>query len=245
MAKQGMKIKIGVMGSASGPTLRDSHAIAQARRLGEAIARRGCILITGACPGLPDKAAEGARRCGGFVFGISPAFSRREHLEIYGSPIEQYDMILYSGMGLMERDIVNIRSSDAIAIVGGGVGSLNEFTVAYEEHKPIGVVTGTGGLSDHVREILAFVNRRHDGDRVLYDDDPERLVDRLLALAARVTPPLRESDIGGEREAPSYMQVEKTRRRQRRVRDRVTQSEENHGNSGKSRGVARARRAKR
>jgi uncharacterized protein (TIGR00725 family) len=198
-----MKVKIGVMGSASGPTLRDPHAIALARRLGEAVARRGCILITGACPGLPDKAAEGAKRRGGFVFGISPAFSKREHLEIYGSPIEQYDMILYSGMGLMERDIVNIRSSDAIAIVGGGVGTLNEFTVAYEERKPIGVVTGTGGLSDHIPEILAFLSRHNDPERLVYDDNPERLVDRLLALTARVTPPLRESDIGGEREAPT------------------------------------------
>ncbi len=245
MAKQGMKIKIGVMGSASGPTLRNPHAVALARRLGEEVARRGCILITGACPGLPDKAAEGARQCGGFVFGISPAFSRREHLEIYGSPIEQYDMILYSGMGLMERDIVNIRSSDAIAIVGGGVGSLNEFTVAYEERKPIGVLTGTGGLSNHIPEILAFLHRRNDPERLVYDDDPERLIDRLLALTARVTPPLRESDIGGEREAPSYTQVEKTRRRQRRVRDRVTQREENNGNGRGSRKHVGSRGSKR
>lgn len=240
MAKQGMKIKIGVMGSASGPTLRDPRAVALAERLGVAVARRGCILITGACPGLPDKAAEGAKRRGGFVFGISPAFSKREHLEIYGSPIEHYDMILYSGMGLMERDIVNIRSSDAIAIVGGGVGTLNEFTVAYEERKPIGVVTGTGGLSDHIPEILAFLSRRNDPDRIVYDDNPERLVERLLALIARMTPPLRESDIGGEREAPSYTQVEKKRRRQRRVHDRAAQKEADNGNGRRRRAGRRA-----
>ena len=133
-----MKIKIGVMGSASGPTTKSPEAIKKARALGRAIARHQCILITGACPGLPGRAAEGAKHAGGFVFGISPAFSRREHLEIYGSPVAHYDMILYSGMGLMERDIINIRSSDAIALVGGGVGTLNEFTVAYEEKKPIG-----------------------------------------------------------------------------------------------------------
>jgi uncharacterized protein (TIGR00725 family) len=245
MLEQRIKTKIGVMGSASGPTLRDPHAVAQAMRLGEAVARRGCILITGACPGLPDKAAEGASRHGGFVFGISPAFSKREHLEIYGSPIEQYDMILYSGMGLMERDIVNIRSSDAVAIVGGGMGTLNEFSVAYEERKPIGVLTGTGGLSEHIPEILAFVHRRPDSDRVVYDDDPVRLVDRLLELVGRLTPPLRESDIGGEREAPNYVQAEATRRSQRRARDRASQNEENNGNGVHGHGVARARRAKR
>jgi len=234
-----IKIKVGVMGSASGPTLRDARAVALAERLGAEVARRGCILITGACPGLPDKAAEGAKRRGGFVFGISPAFSRREHVEIYGSPIERYDMILYSGMGLMERDIVNIRSSDAIAIIGGGVGTLNEFTVAYEERKPIGVVTGTGGLSDHIPEILAFLSRHNDPERLVYDDNPERLVDRLLALTARVTPPLRESDIGGEREAPTYTQVETTRRRQRRVHDRAEQKEGDNGNGHRRRAKRR------
>jgi uncharacterized protein (TIGR00725 family) len=224
-----MKTKIGVMGSASGPTLRDPQALAQAFRLGQAIARRDCICITGACPGLPDKAAEGARGAGGFVFGISPAFSRREHLEIYGSPIEHYDMILFSGLGLMERDIINIRSADAIALVGGGMGTLNEFTVAYEEKKPIGVLTGTGGLSDHVPELLAFLHRKNDPERVLYDDDPERLVERLLEVAARVTPPFRESDIGGEREAPTYEEAETVRRRQRSEHDLAVQGNGENG----------------
>jgi len=221
-----LRIKIGVMGSASGPTIKDAGALERAFRLGGAIARRDVILITGACPGLPDKAAEGAKAAGGFVLGISPAFSLREHLEIYGSPIDHYDMILYSGLGLMERDIINIRSSDAIAVVGGGIGTLNEFTVAYEEKKPVGVLSGTGGLSDHVAEILAFVHRRSDPDRVVFDDDPARLVDRLLEIVARVEPPLRESDIGGEKEAPSYDEAEATRRHQRRAHDIASQKDE-------------------
>lgn len=219
-----MKRKIGVMGSASGPTIRDGKTLEKALALGEAIAKRDCICITGACPGLPDKAAEGARRAGGFVFGISPAFSEREHIEIYGSPMEHYDMILFSGLGLMERDIINIRSSDAIAIIGGGVGTLNEFTVAYEEKKPVGVVTGTGGISDHLPEILEFANRHAGPDRLMYDDDPVRLVERLLEAEARFPDPLRESDIGGEKEEKaSYGQVEATRRDQRKERDKGNQ----------------------
>ena len=215
-----MKIKIGVMGSASGPTTRSSESLDLALRLGQAIAKQNCICITGACPGLPDKAAEGARKAGGFVFGISPAFSEREHLEIYGSPVEQYDMILFTGMGLMERDIVNIRSSDAIVVVGGGIGTLNEFTVAFEEKKPVGVVLGTGGISDHLSKILEFAHRQAGPDRVLYDEDPVRLVERLLEVVARVPPPFRESEIGGEKEeVSSFAQAESTRRKQRKAHD--------------------------
>ena len=194
------KVKIGVMGSASGPTIRNPDSLSKAKRLGEEIARSNCICITGACPGLPDKAAQGAKEQGGFVFGVSPAFSEQEHLEVYGSPVEQYDMILYSGMGFMERDIVNIRSSDAVVFIGGGIGTLNEFTVAYEEQKPIGVLTSTGGISDHLVEIMEFANRSAAPDRILYDDDPTSLIRRLLEVQAKHIGPMRESDIGGEKE---------------------------------------------
>lgn len=214
-----MKIKIGVMGSASGPTTQDPLAQQKALELGRAIARSGCICITGACPGLPDRAAEGARAEGGFVLGVSPAFSQQEHLEIYGSPMSHYDMILFSGLGLMERDIINIRSADAIVVVGGGVGTLNEFTVAFEEQKPVAVLTGTGGISEHIPEILAFANREASPDRVLYDEDPDRLIARLLEVVGRVRPPIRESDIGGEKEAKTYEKIETTRRAQRRTHD--------------------------
>jgi uncharacterized protein (TIGR00725 family) len=214
-----MKRKIGVMGSASGPTIKDPKSLDKALALGRAIAKRDCICITGACPGLPDKAAEGARTAGGFVFGVSPAFSEREHKEIYGSPTEHYDMILFTGLGLMERDIMNIRSSDAVVVIGGGIGTLNEFTVAYEEKKPVGIVTGTGGISDHIQEILDFAHRHAGPDRILYDDDPAKLIDRLIEVVERVSPPLRESEIGGEKEE-AFAQYEGTRRKQREDRDK-------------------------
>lgn len=66
---------IGVMGSASGPI--DTAVAGLARELGRAIARAGCTLITGACPGLPQEAVLGAAECGGLVLGISPALSEQ------------------------------------------------------------------------------------------------------------------------------------------------------------------------
>lgn len=217
-----MKLKIGVMGSASGPTIQDPQNIRLARELGRQIARHDCLLINGACPGLPDQAALGARRAGGFVFGVSPAFSRKEHLETYGSPIKHYDLVMFSGLGLMERDIINIRSADAIVIVGGGIGTLNEFTVAYEEKKVIGVLTGSGGLSDHVPQILAACDRKLRPDTLLFDADPKRLIEGVIRAARNHTPPTFESEIGGEREAkPPSPEVERKRlRRHKRRRDR-------------------------
>jgi uncharacterized protein (TIGR00725 family) len=174
-----MKYRIGVMGSAQGPTLENQEAIAKAIKVGFHIAKAGCILVNGACPGLPDEAAFGAKQAGGLTMGISPAFSEKEHNEHYKSPYENMDIILYTGMGLMERDLINIRSSDAIIILGGGVGTLNEFTVAYDEEKVVGVLTGTGGVADHIPEVLEICDRSVE-DYVIFDDDPERLVRKVI-----------------------------------------------------------------
>src|SRR3989344_5860539 len=77
----GMRLTVGVMGSASGEF--SSAAKAQAYALGQAIAERGFILITGACPGLPYECARGAREGGGLSVGISPTLSLDEHVHKY------------------------------------------------------------------------------------------------------------------------------------------------------------------
>ncbi len=188
-----MKLRIGVMGSAQGPTIENQETIKKAIALGHHIAKSDCILVNGACPGLPDEAAYGAHQAGGFVMGVSPAFSEKEHIENYRSPHEYYDIILYTGMGLMERDILNIRSSDAIILLGGGVGTLNEFTVAYDEGKVVGVLLGSGGVSDHIDTILDVCDRDMN-EMVVSDSDPKVLLEKVL-LAIKMHPqPVTEDE---------------------------------------------------
>lgn len=188
-----MKIRIGVMGSAQGPTIENQENIRNAIELGAAIAETGCILVNGACPGLPDEAAYGAHKAGGLVMGVSPAFSEKEHIERYKSPKEYYDIILYTGMGLMERDIINIRSSDAIILLGGGVGTLNEFTVAYDEGKVIGVLSGSGGVSDSIEEILKICNRETN-EKIVSDKNPRKLLEKVLNAIKSSPQPTSEDE---------------------------------------------------
>jgi uncharacterized protein (TIGR00725 family) len=173
----GLALKVGVMGGASGD-MTPAH-MAAAEQLGRAIARSGCVLITGACPGLPLCAARGAKAAGGTVLGISPGLSLDEHVYKYRSPVEFHDILVFTGSGLMGREVDNIRTSDIVVIVGGRSGTLGELAIAYDEGKLIGVLTGTGGISDMVRDILAAC-AKETGSRVLYDATPERLVADLL-----------------------------------------------------------------
>ena len=178
---------VGVMGASLNDALSGTEA-ARLRGLGEilgsAIARAGCILVTGATTGLPDLVAQAFRKQGGFALGISPAETRHEHVTRYGLPESGADVIVFTGFGYKGRNVINIRSSDIVLIVGGATGTLNEFTIAYDEGKIIGVLEKSGGVADHLTEIIEFC-RKTTQAVVLFDADPERLVKRCLAEAER------------------------------------------------------------
>jgi len=178
-----MKLKIGVMGSASGK-LSKAHR-KMAFELGVAIAKRDCITITGACPGFPLEAARGANSCGGLVIGISPALSEVEHIEKYNSPTSYHDVLIFTGSGLMGREVVNIRSSDIVVIIGGQSGTLGEFSIAYDEGNLIGVLLGTGGISSEIQHIITFITKK-TGAKIIYESDPEILLDSLIDYYRRV-----------------------------------------------------------
>jgi hypothetical protein len=174
-----VKTQIGVMGSAGG-SLTDA-SLDLARRLGARIAQAGCVIVTGACPGLPHAAVLGAHEAGGLSVGISPGHSREEHENTYSSPVEPYDALIFTGSGLMGREVHNIHSSDFVIFVGGRSGTLGEFSIAYDEGKLIGVLTNSGGISNHFTEIAALV-KKDTGTRIVTSDVPEELIDKCLEI---------------------------------------------------------------
>lgn len=171
-----MRLTIGVMGSAADDQSDEGRNAAYS--LGRAIADRGFILITGACPGLPYEAARGAIDAGGQSVGISPALSLHEHLYHYHSPADAFNVLIYTGSGLMGREVTNIRSSDIVVIVGGRSGTLGEFAIAYDESKLIGVFQGTGGITDEIERIVDTFEK-DTGARLVYSRDPAELIMRL------------------------------------------------------------------
>jgi uncharacterized protein (TIGR00725 family) len=182
MQESAANCQIGVMGSSNDVLNEGDQQRLQetAERLGVAIASQGCSLVTGATTGLPDMVSRAARRQGGMTIGISPAISEIEHVSRYKYPVDAVEVMIYTGFGLKGRNVINIRSSDIVIIFGGGMGALNEFTIAYDEGKIIGVLTGTGGIADHLREIVGFANKQTTA-RLIYASEPERLIDECLS----------------------------------------------------------------
>ncbi|MES0329760.1 MAG: hypothetical protein ABUK06_05680, partial [Dehalococcoidales bacterium] len=101
-----------------------------------------------------------------------------EHITRYLSPTRGYDAIIYTGSGLMGREIENIRSCDVVIFAGGRSGTLGEFAIAYDEGKVIGILEDTGGITQHLETIIGMVDKETNAI-VTYHAEPERLLDQL------------------------------------------------------------------
>ncbi|PIP23745.1 MAG: hypothetical protein COX90_02475 [Candidatus Nealsonbacteria bacterium CG_4_10_14_0_2_um_filter_38_17] len=154
--------------------------IEMAKEVGRELARRNCVLVTGATTGIPYHAAQGVKEAGGISIGFSPAISELAHVKTYRLPLDYFDLIVYTGFDYSGRNLLMTRAADAIIIICGRMGTLNEFTIAFEDQKPIGVLEGSGGTADRIRSFIIWPYR---GKRkIIYEKDPRKLVNRLLEL---------------------------------------------------------------
>ncbi len=177
-----MNYSICVSGAAAGKTVEKDKDLAA--RLGAAIAKNGHIITTGATIGLPYYAARAAKLEGGLSIGFSPASTLREHIFKYRLPIGIFDFVNYTGLNYVGRDAYLVLSSDAVITIGGRMGSLHEFTTALESNTICGILTGSDGTADMIEilmENLEGVNR----DNVIYDSDPEKLVEKVISRLDR------------------------------------------------------------
>ena len=158
-------------------------ALDLAKELGREIARQGAVLVTGATTGFPFWAAMGAKEAGGISIGISPAASEREHVEVYKLPLDYMDLIIYTGFGYPGRDLLLTRSSDAVVLGCGRIGTIHEFTVAFEDKKPIGIFEGPWDMSAELEEII---NKGHrPNPKIVRGKDAKKLLEEVIALVKK------------------------------------------------------------
>ncbi len=174
-----MKYTICVSGAAETGHCAEG-ALEKAKEIGKEIVRQGAVLVTGATSGIPYWAAKGAKEEGGFSIGVSPAFSERDHVERYHLPTDLFDIMIYTGFKYSGRNLLLTRSADGVIFCCGRMGTFNEFTIAFEDNKPIGILEGTGGTADMIRELIVKMHR--GSGKIVYDIDPKKLVKKLMQL---------------------------------------------------------------
>ncbi|MEK9209458.1 MAG: hypothetical protein AAB926_01365 [Patescibacteria group bacterium] len=177
-----LKYKICVSGAAETAHCGES-ATKKAEELGREIAKHNAILVTGATTGFPLWAAKGAKEAGGISIGLSPASSERDHNANFKLPLDYLDMIVYTGFGYAGRNLLLTRSADAVIVGCGRMGTINEFTIAFEDQKPIGVLEGEWETDELVRTIIKDSHR--GPGKVVYDSSPKSLVEKILELVKK------------------------------------------------------------
>ncbi len=177
-----MKYKIAVSGAAETTHCKDK-VMERAVELGREIVRHNAVLVSGATTGFPLWVAKGAKEEGGISIGLSPAATEKAHVKTYHLPTDYFDLIIYTGFDYSGRNLLLTRSADAVIIGCGRMGTLNEFTIAFEDNKPIGILEGGWETDELVREI---VKQAHRGPgKIVYDSDPKRLVEKVLKLVKK------------------------------------------------------------
>ncbi len=116
---------IGVIGSQH-PT---PEGLARAEEVGALIARRGAALICGGLTGVMEAACKGAKAEGGLTVGVLPTIRKAD-----ANPY--VDVVVATGMGTA-RNVIIVRSADALIAVDGRYGTLSEISHAFEQGKRV------------------------------------------------------------------------------------------------------------
>ncbi len=176
------QIKICVSGAAETGNC-GVDALEKAKELGREIARQGAVLVTGATTGFPLWTAMGVKEVGGISIGFSPAASEKEHVEVYKLPLDYMDLIIYTGFGYSGRDLLLTRSSDAVICGCGRIGTIHEFTIAFEDNKAIGIFKGPWEMGQELEDII--VKGHRPNANIVGGEDPKKIVADVIAVVKR------------------------------------------------------------
>jgi uncharacterized protein (TIGR00725 family) len=120
-----MALQIGVVGEGV-----CSRRIARdAERVGAALAAAGAIVVCGGLRGVMEAVSRGAARAGGVVLGVLPGFAR-------GDANPWVTVCVVTAMD-QARNVLVVRSSDAIVAIGGMYGTLSEIAMALKLGVPV------------------------------------------------------------------------------------------------------------
>jgi uncharacterized protein (TIGR00725 family) len=146
-----MKLYIGVIGER-----QCTEEIARiAETVGRLVAEKGAVLVCGGMGGVMEAASRGAMLAKGVVLGILPGLSRRE-----GNPYLTYSIVTDMGEG---RNIILVRSCDAIIAIAGSYGTLSEIAFAHKFEIPvIGIQTWSLEIGEKIDEKIIQVSEEKE-----------------------------------------------------------------------------------
>jgi uncharacterized protein (TIGR00725 family) len=138
-----------------GNSKASAQEIKLAEIIGREIAKNGAILVCGGLDGVMEAACRGAVSEGGLTVGILPGTSRNDANQYVKIPI-------VTGIGYA-RNIVVVKSAQAVIAVGGGYGTLTEIGYALKNGIPeVGIDTWQLTNKDKINDSIIRVENALD-----------------------------------------------------------------------------------
>jgi uncharacterized protein (TIGR00725 family) len=151
-------------------TIIKNEVFVSAYELGKLFAERGWITITGGKSGVMEWANKGAQEAGGVSVGVVTGDKR-------GTSNKYVDVEIVPGSYNCGEEMALITMSDAVVVLGGGMGTLQELAIAYRQGKPILSLRGLGGWSERLEQFEQLDER--DKVRIDYCKDSAEIVEKL------------------------------------------------------------------
>ena len=123
-----------------------------AEAVGQGLARRGVMLVCGGLAGVMEAACKGAKSAGGTTIGILPGDSRYT-----ANPY--VDIPIVTGLGYA-RNVIVVKSAQAIIAVGGSYGTLSEIAYALQNGVPV-IGLNTWSLSQNEQPDRSIIPAQH------------------------------------------------------------------------------------
>jgi uncharacterized protein (TIGR00725 family) len=120
-----LKTTIGIIGSGDPAKRHDPLA----EEVGVLLARQGAVTVCGGLSGIMEAACRGSHSAGGDTIGILPGPDKRDANPYVGYAIP-------TGMGIA-RNVLVVRTSDAVIALPGGPGTMSEIALALNIGKPV------------------------------------------------------------------------------------------------------------
>jgi uncharacterized protein (TIGR00725 family) len=121
--------------------------VEQGERLGRRLGEADVVVVCGGGGGVMEAVCRGARAAGGTTVGLLPGLDR-------GDANPHLSVSLPTGLG-QGRNLLLVRSSDALVAVGGGFGTLSEIALALRTGVPV-VGLATWSLQLDGKPVEAF-----------------------------------------------------------------------------------------
>jgi len=165
-----MKTNISVCGSDVDDDRLSGYALDIAKQVGRCIAKRGGVLVCGGRGGIMEAACKGAKEENGISVGIMPQTKDEAN--------EFVDIAIPTGIG-HKRNFLVVSAGEAIIVIGGRWGTLNEISHAMIFEKPLILIKGTGGCVD---EIINGNIMQHVESTYYVVNSAEEAVDKAFEL---------------------------------------------------------------